>query len=367
MREISGRPFKVFTGAFSEKEYDESPDARIVAEHLGLDHHVVPIDVGKDFPDLLSKIVWHHDAPFADTSAIPSYFTAMYTRGHVDTVLTGDFPDQLLGGSGHHAKALSREQADGLLHRILRWSLVRKMISQLPLKAGTTSLPDRIQRMLYRESFPIDEQRIILDMPIPEPLKRCLYSREFLEINRQHDPLELARSEYDKVRDKGLLDRLLYFDVTTYAPDDLMVKVERMTMAHGLNALSPFHDIDLIEFAATLPPELKISGMNRKVVLREAIRPLLPIATLEKKKKGFDMPIGAWLVKRYPDFVRDVLFDSRTMSRGYFNTDFMKKMVNRFLGGQSDYATGSEAAIISLLTLELWHRLFIGKQYPPSL
>lgn len=359
MRQCDTRKFKVFTGAFQEKEYDESPDAKIVADHLGLEHHVVTIQMERNFPSLLKKIVWYHDAPFADTSAIPSYFTAKFAREHMDHVLTGDFPDQLMAGSGHHAKAMERERADNALLKALRTPLVRGFLNRLPLKAGATSLADRIQRMVYRESFPLDERRIILDMPVPELLKRCLYTPALLRINRENDPLEVARSYFRQVSGECLLDRLLYFDTLSYAPDDLMVKVERMTMAHGLNAISPFHDLEFIDFVAGLPPEMKMHGDYRKVALREAIRALLPAATLEKKKKGFDMPIGAWLIKRYPDFVRDILFDRKTIDRGYFRSDFMEIMVNRFLAGQSDYATGSEAAIISLLTLELWHRLFL--------
>jgi len=158
-----------------------------------------------------------------------------------------------------------------------------------------------------------------------------------------------------------LLDKLLYFDILSYAPDDLMVKVDRMTQAHGLNAISPFHDLELVEFIATVPPHMKIRGENRKYIMREALRPLLPEHTLNKKKQGFAMPIGVWLVRNLSDYVRDVLFDSRTLNRGYFNKKFMKQMVENFLAGKTDYASGNEATIICLITLELWHRIFIDK------
>jgi len=110
---------------------------------------------------------------------------------------------------------------------------------------------------------------------------------------------------------------------------------------------------------ATVPAHLKIKGNERKYIMREALRPLLPEQTLNKKKQGFAMPIGEWLVNNLSDYVRDVLLDSRTLNRGYFNKKFMKKMVENFLAGKTDYASGSEAAIISLITLELWHRIFI--------
>jgi asparagine synthase (glutamine-hydrolysing) len=138
-----------------------------------------------------------------------------------------------------------------------------------------------------------------------------------------------------------------------------MVKVERMTMAHGLNAISPFHDLELVEFIASVPSHLKINGTTRKYIMREALRPLLPEHTLNKRKQGFAMPIGDWLATKMSDYVRDVLLDSKTLNRGYFDKRFMTKMVGDFLTGRTDYASGNEATIISLITLELWHRVFI--------
>lgn len=358
MHTLLQHSFKVFTGAFPEKEFDESGDAKVVSDHFGIEHHIVTIQVN-EFHDLLKKLVWHHDAPFADTSAIPSYFTARFARTHVNTLLTGDFPDQVLGGSGHHAKALARQSNDTLVHKLLRSRPARAILSQLPLAAGTTSLPDRVKRFLYRESHSFEEQRHILDMPLPDTLKQWLYSPDMLNTHKNHHPLDLARSIYNACSRDNLLDRLLFFDTLSYAPDDLMVKVERMTMAHGLNALSPFHDREWIEFAACLPANMKIRDLQRKYVMREALRPYLPGYTLEKKKKGFDMPIGEWLIKRYADYVKEILLDGKTLKRGYFKPDFLETLVTNFLSEKTDYATGSDAAIISLLTLELWHRIFI--------
>jgi asparagine synthase (glutamine-hydrolysing) len=147
-----------------------------------------------------------------------------------------------------------------------------------------------------------------------------------------------------------------------YAPDDLMVKVDRMTSAHGLNAVSPFHDQELVELVARLPEELKISPQGeRKVIMRRAFEHLLPEQTLQKKKQGFAMPIGEWLVKNLSGYVREVLLDQKTMQRGYFNPAFMRSLVESYLAGKTDYASGSETTIISLLTLELWHRAFIDR------
>jgi len=359
MHKLIQRPFKVFTAGFKEEKYNEIEDARIVAGRFDLDQYIVMVEFGADFPSLLEKIVWHHDAPFADTSAIPSYYAAKLAKEHVDTVLTGDFPDQLIGGSGHHVATLSRLSRDPWIFRMLRKKEINKFVGNLRWSAGGVSLSDRAKRMIYRETFPLEEQRIILSMPVPPLLKRCLYSPDLLKIGEENDSLNVARALYKEVENEDLLNRLLYFDILSYAPDDLMVKVERMTMAHGLNAISPFHDLELVEFIASVPSHLKINGTTRKYIMREALRPLLPEHTLNKRKQGFAMPIGDWLATKMSDYVRDVLLDSKTLNRGYFDKRFMTKMVGDFLTGRTDYASGNEATIISLITLELWHRVFI--------
>ena len=361
MHKLKQSPFKVFTAGFEEEQYSEIVEAKMLADHFGLEHHTITLQFDKDFSSLLEKLVWNHDAPFADTSAIPSYYAAKLAKEYVDVVLTGDFPDQLIGGSSHHALALYRESHDPAWKKTLRNTKLNQLVARLPWSAGESTLSDKIKRFFYRETFSLEEQRIVQNMPIPHLLKRCLYSPDMLEVAKMYDPLNIAQALYREVGDASLLDKLLYFDIHSYAPDDLMVKVDRMTQAHGLTAISPFHDLEFVEFMATVPAHLKIKGSERKYIMREALRPLLPEQTLNKKKQGFAMPIGEWLVNNLSDYVRDVLLDSRTLNRGYFNKKFMRKMVNNFLAGKTDYASGSEATIISLITLELWHRIFIDK------
>ena len=359
MHELKQAPFKVFTGGFKEEQYNEIGDAKVVADHLDLDHHSVIVELQKDLPQLLEKIVWYHDAPFVDTSAIPSYFAAKLAKEHVDVVLTGDFPDQLMGGSGHHVAFMSRCQSDPFIYGLLRNKMFNYIVTRMPWSSGSTSTIDRLKRMIYRETFPLEEQRIIMNMPVPELLKRCLYSSEMKKMNRENNPLNYARSLYQEVDDYGLLDKLLYFDTLSYATDDLMVKVDRMTAAHGLIAVSPFHDLELIEFIAALPEKYKMKNFVGKYIMREALRPMLPEYTLNKKKKGFDMPVEEWLVKNNGQYVKEILLDAKTLNRGYFNKVFMARMVEDFLNMKTDYASGSAATIISLLTCELWHRIFV--------
>lgn len=361
MRRIKESPIKAFTAGFKEEAFNEIEDARIVANHLGVDFIPTVISFEDGFADLLQKIVWHHDSPFADTSAIPSYYVARHAKKYSDSVLTGDFPDQLIGGSGHQVRALSREKHDGIFLRGLRKLELDTIARRIPWNAGSPRLLDKAKRFFYKESCSLEEQRIIEDMPVPPLLKRCLYSKDLMDANSGFDALDLAKALYREVEGENLLDKILYFDILSYAPDDLMVKVERMTSANGLNAFSPFHDSDLVDFVASLPADMKIRGNQRKFIMRRAMWSLLPEHTLNKRKQGFAMPMGEWLVMNLADYVRDILLGSTALNRGYFNKNFLRSMTERFLRGNSDYASGSESTMICLLTLELWHRLFIDR------
>ncbi len=359
MAKISNSNFKVFSGGFKEKEYNEINDAKIVSDYLGLSHYATIIEFKDNFPNFFEKLVWLHDGPFSDTSAIPSYFASKLAKSEVDVVFTGDFPDQILGGSAHYMKALDRRENDTFLKFFIRNSMINGAVKKLPLSSGTSSFFDKMKRKIYRETFSIEMQQIISNMPVPELMKPCLYSLEMMAVTKKNDPLSYASSLYNEVSNYDLLDRMLYFDTHSYAPDDLMVKVDRMTMAHGLIAISPFHDREFVEFVATLPSFMKIKGREGKYIMRKAMGHLLPEHTLMKTKKGFDMPIDQWLIQKNPTYVKELLLDTRTTSRGYFNKQFLEQLVNNFLNQKTDYASGSSATIISLMTLELFHRVFI--------
>lgn len=364
MNRLAHNRFKVFTAGFHEEKYNEIDEAKLLSDKFGLEHFTTVIGFDDKFPEFLENLVKIHEMPFSDTSAIPSYFVAKLAKEHVNTVFTGDFPDQLLGGSGHHRWALNRDENDPAWKRMLRNSslFLNKFATSVSFSAGTTSFKDKLLRTLYRETFPLEEQRVILSMPIQPYLKGKLYSQQLIKLNKQMDTLSIAKNLYKEVRDENLLDKILYFDINFYAIDNLNVKVDRMCRANRLKAISPFWDRELVEFGALIPTHMKIRGTNQKYILRESMRSMLPEQTLSKKKQGFAMPIGQWLIHKMKGFVGDLLLDGTTLDRGYFDKKFMRTMVENFLAGKTDYATGSEATVISLITFELWHRNYIDSQ-----
>jgi asparagine synthase (glutamine-hydrolysing) len=160
----------------------------------------------------------------------------------------------------------------------------------------------------------------------------------------------------------SVIDVMLDVDVQTYLPDDLLSKMDIATMASSLEARSPLLDHKLMEFAASLPPNLKVQGRKKKVVLRNALRGWLPDEVLDAPKRGFRLPIGAWLRGELRDFSRDVLLDTRALSRGYFRETYVRELLDRHTAGVQDHAQG----IWTLLMFELWHQEFVDRSAPAS-
>ncbi len=360
--EMQTKKFPVFTLGFHEKEYNEIPEAELVAHKYNLSHFSQQVSFEENFFDLLKKLVWHHDSPFTDTSAIPSYMVAALARECVDTVFTGDFPDQMLGGSGHYMLALENSRRMSICKKLLRDKTVSKFIRSIPSKSATKSIGDRFKRALYRETFPPEMQQILLNMPAPPLFKRALYSQDFRKLCAGHDPLEMAKNSFLECPKTDLLSRMLYFDMSYYAVDDLMVKVDRMSAAHGLCTISPFHDNALAEFAWQLPSSWKIRGNERKYILRRVAAEKLPQQILEKKKQGFAMPINSWLISKLGSEVESLLGSNHSLSRGLFDPVFIKQLLRRFLAGKTDYASGSEGLMIALITLELWYQTYFDNR-----
>ena len=361
MQELKGEGFKVFTAGFRENAYNEIGDAESLCAKLGLDSFSVLIDYEKNFGELLERLVLYHDAPFHDTSAIPTYYVAKLAGEHVRDVFTGDFPDQLIGGSTHHIQTLNWKENDNIWKKVMRSKHLNDLAVLWAPSAGTPSLTNKIKRALYNITFPYEEKMIICNMPVPPLLKNYIYGKKMRGINRNCDPLDIARQCYGEVERESLLNKILYFDMAFFAPDDLMVKVNRMCSANQVNAFSPYHDKKLVEFVGKIPENMKVCGSETKYILREALRPLVSKELLRREKKGFGMPIEDWLRRFLHQYVRDLLFDSKSLNRGYFDKKALKNVVEGFLSGNTDYATGSHSTIVSLITLEIWHRLFVDR------
>jgi asparagine synthase (glutamine-hydrolysing) len=348
MVETSDRPPVTISVGFDHARYDELAHAKRVAEHLGCEFH--PRTVTPDIVSLLPRLAWHFDEPFADSSAVPTYYVSKAARELVTVALSGDGGDELWAGYGRH--------------RVEHWEQrARKALGAASAAAGIIgrALPlsvkgARALRHLGSEPGQAYALKHAYGMFEPDAKAR-LYSPDFAASVRGADPFAAFRDAYRRCRSLDPLDRGLYTDVHTYMVDDILTKVDRMSMAVSLEAREPLLDHRLLEFAATVPASLKIKNGRGKYLLRKALDRKIPREILERGKQGFEAPIGEWLRGPLAPMTEELLSDGRLRDRGVFNDREVSRLWTDHRDGRADH----RHRLWQLVMLELWFRQFIDR------
>jgi asparagine synthase (glutamine-hydrolysing) len=342
---------KTFSIGFEETAFNELPHARRVAEQFATDHHefvVVPSAV-----DILPELVRHYGEPFADASAIPSFYLSRLAREHVTVALNGDGGDESFAGYNRYAANAYAARLDHLPLSLRR--LMAAGAAMLPANADPSSARNRAKRLAGTLPLnPADRYARYLSCFTAEQ-RAQLYTPEHRELVGASLAPEVIRAAWGSHDHADLLDALLATDVETFLPGDLLVKMDIATMAYGLEARSPFLDHEFMEFAAALPTSLKVRGQEKKVVLRDALAAWLPRDLLDRPKQGFGVPLARWLREDLRDFAYQVLLDPATIDRGYFRRPALEDLLRRHVGGGEDLS----AELWTLLFAELWHREFV--------
>jgi asparagine synthase (glutamine-hydrolysing) len=345
-RTSAGRVVTTSVG-FAEQAFNELSHARIVAEHLGTDRHeqIVTPEVA----DLLPKLAWHFDEPFADSSMVPTYYVSLAARQHVTVALSGDGGDELWAGYARHRVELWEAAARRSLGAVGS-ALAGRLARLLPLRLkGTRSLrhlsmtaADACARK-HAYSFFEGRQRT------------SLYTPAFAEHVRDSDPFAGFRRAYAECSSSDPIDCALYVDANTYLIDDIMTKVDRTSMAVSLEAREPLLDHKLLEFAARVPPSLKLKNGQGKYLLRRLLERSVPPDIVNRPKQGFDAPIGGWLRTSLQPLASELFFDGRMRQRGVFDVGRIERIWNEHRSGVRDH----RHRLWSLLMLELWFRQFV--------
>ena len=345
MAEASDRPVKTFSIGFDDPQFDELEHARTVAEHFGTDHH--EFVVRPDALGILDDLIGHFDEPFADSSAIPTWYVSEIARKHVTVVLSGDGGDELFGGYDRYLPHPRVEQFDRLPIP------GRRMLAS----AVWPLLPHGVQGKNFLRHVARDDDGRFLDSVafFREDEKAALYTPEFrASLNGANAEATLGR-HFSRFQALPTHSRMMRFDFETYLPEDVLTKVDRMSMAHSIESRVPLLDNNVIDFAATLPAHYKIHNGRRKHVLKEAVKGLLPDGILNRKKQGFGIPLGVWFRGGLTDVFADVLGSARTRQRGYFRPAFIERIVQEHLSGRRDHTL----RLWQLLVFELWHRHYV--------
>ena len=342
-----GQPVKTFSIGFSESDYDELAYARTAARHLRTEHHEFVLT--PDLCRLVEEIVWHHDEPFADASSIPTYVVSKMAREHVTVVLSGDGGDELFAGYDRYAAHQKREKFE-----------------RIPSFARRLML--RTSRLLPRSAYGKNFLRNVALDPAARYVDYISYFSEdiksdLLPIGTRHafgghDSAEAFRKVFAVPSSADRLDHLLYLDAKTYLPGDILTKVDRMTMAHSIEARVPLLDHKLIEFVQTIPASLKLFRRESKYILKKAVVGLIPQEIINRPKQGFGVPIRKWLNYELRELLYDTLTGKCARERGLLNQSAVQVVLDEHRRGRRD----NSRHLWGLLTLELWYRALIDRQ-----
>jgi asparagine synthase (glutamine-hydrolysing) len=356
MAEASSEPVKTFTIGFPDERFNELPGARLIAERFATDHHEMVVE--PDAVSIIPRIARHYGEPFADSSALPSFLISELTSQHVTVALNGDGGDEAFAGYDRYVTAMKLARIGGLIPTPLRAPLARASARVGDSFGDRAARARRLCQKVCLE--PVDRYRLAMSTFAGYERQR-LYSDEFLELlggDQQPDPIERAWRDADGA---SPVNRMLEVDVNTYLPDDLLVKMDVASMAHSLEARSPFLDAELMEFAAALPGPAKLSGTERKVLLRQALRGWIPDQILDGPKRGFGLPMaGEWLKGPLRDWIVELLTDERTIGRGYFREPMVRSLVDGHISGYEHH----DRKLWTLMMFEIWHREFVDSPAP---
>ena len=345
---LPGNRIRTFSIGFRDKSFDESSHARLVAEHFGTEHHERILEP-ETMVDLLPGILRILDEPLADGSLVPTYLLSAFTRESVTVALGGDGGDELLLGyptfQAHKAARLY-----GRVPRPVHRYLVKPLASRLPVSTANISADYKAKRFLVGMDYAPFDRHFVWIGALEEAAQRELLTDDVLSATRDLDLFEDVAAHRRRVVARDEYDTLSYLYAKLYMGDDILVKVDRASMAHGLETRAPFLDYRVAELIASLPTHLKMHRLEMKVLLKRALLGKVPDAILSRPKKGFGMPIAAWLKGPLLPWARDLLAPERVARDGLFRPAAVTRLLDDHVKGRAD----NRKPLWTLLVMNLW-------------
>jgi asparagine synthase (glutamine-hydrolysing) len=341
-----------FSVGFEEPSFDESQYARKVAQHLGMRHNEL-ILTSQMVAEMVPTITNFLDEPFGDSSLIPTYFLSLFARGHVKVVLGGDGGDELFAGYPTLTAHLLIEYYERIVPWRVRASIVPKILDLLPVSFNNISFDFKMRRFLAGRGVPlqarhhrwlgsfVDEEKTPLLQDWLKPVLRDTYSQAYAHARECDARLPL--------------NQLLYNDMKMYLEGDILYKVDRASMAASLEVRVPFLNREVVHFATDLPMELKLHGLTSKYLLKKSMSGRLPPEIINRKKKGFNMPVAHWLTTELRDLVLEMFSEQRINRQGFFNYAYVQQLLEQHFSYQRD----NRKVLWTLLIFQLWYDRYI--------
>ena len=355
MAKIMKRPVTTCSIGFEEPQYNEADYARRVADQFHADHH--EHIVRPNALDVLNKLVWHYDEPFADSSAIPTYYVSWVARQHVTVALGGDGGDENFAGYRRYYFDQMENELRRLIPAPIRHGVFGPLGSVYPALAWAPRFLRAKATFQSLARAPLEGYFNSISIFRPTE-KQNLFTPEFRESLHGYDSIDVLRRYYDHADTSDLLSRIQYVDMKTYLADDILAKVDRASMAVSLEVRAPLLDHQLMEMVATIPSSLKLVGRNGKYIFKKAMAPLLQTEILNRKKQGFAVPLDRWFREDLRELAYDALF---TSNDGILSPLFLKKIWRQHQKGQYDRS----AHLWSVLMFRKWKEAFATQRSQP--
>jgi asparagine synthase (glutamine-hydrolysing) len=352
MHKVGGEKVSTYSLGYTGDGQDELEYAAAVADYYGTSHQ--EFKIRPEMTRILPELLWYLDEPFFDNSILPTYYISKFAREEVKVVLSGDGGDELFGGY-----EWTRRHQYQKLYRSLP-GFLRKAVTGV--FAGQSHIHNEYGRDLLSKT-----RRIMHDLSadveagfqrrttVSHDFRQALYSDNLKSELVDYDAVEYQKRLFQQAQIEDEREKMLYVDTMSYLPDDCLFKVDRMSMAHGLEVRVPFLDKDLVEFSARIPFEYKIKGLTSKYILKKTFAPYLPPKNLKQRKQGFTVPISAWLRNGLGTLARDILLSESMEKRDLFNKKYLEWMLEEHKHNRQEFGH----RIWSLVIFELWARLYL--------
>ena len=348
MAAAGGGPVKTCSIGFNESGHNEAEYAKKFAALHNTEHHEYYLTENADIEAVIKKLVWHFDEPFADSSMVPTYHVCRVAKQNVTVALSGDGGDESFGGYEKY----SIDQIENRVRRLAPHFLLN--IMSAVFKDCEKGIGKRISSLAGTAALSPSEGFYVTNTFFSDQMLKSVLSDRLLKETNSYNPFEHTSRYYDNVNGMDHFSKILYTDLKSYLPGDILAKVDRMSMANSLEVRSPLLDHKVIEFAAKIPSLLKTNGDSKKIILKKAFERILPAELMNRNKHGFEVPLDKWFRTDLRQMAHEYLFNREYMN-DFFNLSGVRNLWDSHQAGKADYGTN----LWSILMFSLWFEEFI--------